>query len=179
LKHLAVVIPLSGTILAQTLKCWDMLSKKFHIKYLSSNTVCPHITITSGDCIDEEKFKYVVHSCLPQCVPITIRANGLGIFVKEEPVIFIRWLLSRELFGMCRIFQRNLMDVWTQTSESSVEELWLPKSTLALKDTSYEQLPLVLKELKLYNFEQSMSVDKLTLLEIENKEIVVEEISIN
>jgi 2'-5' RNA ligase len=156
-----------------------MLSQEFHIKYLSSNSVCSHITISSGFCIDEEKFKQVVYSCLPQCMPITIQANGLGIFVKEEPVIYIRWLLSRELFGMCRTFQNNLIDVWTKTGESSVEELWLPKTTLALKDTSYEQLPLVLKELKPYDFGQSMVVDKLAILEVSKKEILVEEIRIH
>jgi len=179
MKHLAVVIPLSGDILTQTLKCWDMLSQKFHIEHLSSNSVCPHITISSGDCVDKEKFKHAVYSCLPQCVPINMRTNGLGVFVKKEPVIYIRWFLSRELFDMCKVLKKSLRDVWVKTSESSLDELWLPKSTLALKDTSYDQLSLVLNELNLYNFEQSMAVDKLTLLEIENKEIVIEEISIN
>ena len=60
-----------------------------------------------------------------------------------------------------------------------MRDLWLPKSTLALKDTSYEQLPLILNDLNLYNFEQSMVVDKLTLIEIVSKEIVIEEISFN
>tara|TARA_Y100000031_G_C8116029_1_gene335913 strand:- start:37 stop:180 length:144 start_codon:yes stop_codon:yes gene_type:complete len=43
----------------------------------------------------------------------------------------------------------------------------------------YEQLPLVLRKLKLYDFEQSMVVEKLTILEVSKKEILVEEIRIN
>ena len=156
-----------------------MLSRKHNLKYHSSHSVCPHITISSGNCVSRERFKKAVYSCLPQCRPITIKSNGLGIFVKEAPVIYIRWFLSRELSDLCRLFQKRLKNVWSETDEASMKEVWLPKSTLALKDTLYEQLPLVLNDLNLYDFEQSMVVDKLTLLEIESKEIVIEEISFN
>ena len=179
MKYLAVVIPLSGALLAQTLKCWDMLSEKYNLKYHSSHSVCPHITISSGRCVSRELFKEAVYSCIPQCTQITIKSNGLGVFVKESPVIYIRWFLSNELNNLSRLFQEKLISIWSETDDSSMRELWLPKSTLALKDTSYEQLPSVLDGLTQYNFEQSMVVDKLTLLEIEGKEIVIEEISIN
>ena len=156
-----------------------MLSGKYNLKYHSSHSVIPHITISSGRCVSRELFKEAVYSCIPQCTQITIKSNGLGIFVKEAPVIYIRWFLSRELSDLCRLFQKRLKNVWSETDEASMKEVWLPKSTLALKDTLYEQLPLVLNDLNLYDFEQSMVVDKLTLLEIESKEIVIEEISFN
>ena len=72
-----------------------------------------------------------------------------------------------------------MINIWSETDDTSTKELWLPKSTLALKDTSYEQLPSVLDGLTQYDFEQSMVVDKLTLIEIVSKEIVIEEISFN
>ena len=179
MKHLAVVIPLRGTLLEQTLKCWDMLSGEYNLKYHTSHSVIPHITISSGSCVSREIFKKAVYSCIPQCQQITIKSNGLGIFVKKSAVIYIRWFLSKELSGLCRLFQKRMINIWSETDDTSTKELWLPKSTLALKDTSYEQLPSVLDGLTQYDFEQSMVVDKLTLIEIVSKEIVIEEISFN
>jgi hypothetical protein len=179
LKHLAIVIPLSGSILTQTIECWEVLSRKYNIKYHSSHSACPHITITSGDCSDEEEFRQVVYSCLSKCSSITIQANGLGIFVKEAPVIYIRWFLSRELKSMCILFQDGLSNVWSRISNSSVKEIWLPKSTLALNDISYEQLPSILKELNMFDFEQSMEIEKITLLEIDRKEKIIDEINLS
>ena len=179
MKHLAVVIPLNNTLLSQTLKCLDLLSGKYSLKYHASHSSIPHITITSGRCVSRKIFQKAVYSCIPQCRKITIRSNGLGIFVKEVPVIYIRWFLSKELSNLCRLFQERMLSIWSRIDDTSVEGVWLPKSTLALKDTSYEQLPSVLEDLAQFNFQQNMLVDKLTLLEIESKEIVIEEISIN
>jgi len=156
-----------------------MLSEKYNLKYLSSHSACPHITISSGKCVSRERFKKAVYSCLPHCRPITIKSNGIGIFVKEAPVIYIRWFLSKELNELCLLIQKRLRNVWSETDKSSSREVWMPKSTLALKDTCYDQLPLVLGDLNVYNFKQGMVVDKLTLIEMESKEIVIEEISFN
>jgi len=156
-----------------------MLSQKYGIKYLSTHSACPHITISAGKCADAGKFKQAVHSCLAQCMPITIEANGLGIFVEETPVIYIRWFLSSELMDMRMYFQEGLMNVYSESDKTTQEEVWLPKSTLAINDVTYDQLPLVLNEFKSYKFEQKMLVNRVMLMEVDRKEVIIDEISLD
>ena len=166
-------------MLKQSMECWNILFQKHGIKYLSTHSACPHITISAGKCADAESFKQAVRSCLPQCMPITIQANGLGIFVKETPVIYIRWLLSRELMDMRMSFQKSLVTLFSESDKTTSEEVWLPKSTLAINDVTYDQLPLVLNEFKSYKFEQKMLVNRVMIMEVDRKEVIIDEISLD
>ena len=44
-----VALGYSGKIIKKTSKSWQILSKKFNVKYVSYNNCAPHITLLSGD----------------------------------------------------------------------------------------------------------------------------------
>ena len=166
LKHLAVVIGLTGTMLDENLRAWSMLKDDFDISFISSHSREPHITISSGNCSTIDALKKAVTSSLENFAPFEIQGNGLGIFVKETPVLYIRWIITKELARLFSYYENALQTVWQSISKTTQSGMWTPKSTLAFCDISYKQLPGIIAELEGYDFEQTMTVDGITLLEV-------------
>ena len=106
--------------------------------------------------------------------PFTLESNGLGMFMLANPLIYIRWYLSYELNNLhasvSNYFKENI-----DVLEPSVElETWLPKTTIAIKDVTYEDLPKIIGKLHSYDLKQKMRFHQLALMTYgpEGEEIV-------
>lgn len=102
---------------------------------------------------------------MPEVTPFEIRGNGLGVFVRETPVIYVRWMVSDALAKLFSDFNRLFGNLWVETADSSLREVWLPKTTIACFDTSYATLPSVLGEIRKFDFERRMEVKQILMIE--------------
>tara|TARA_B100000686_G_C16797742_1_gene983632 strand:- start:3009 stop:3575 length:567 start_codon:yes stop_codon:yes gene_type:complete len=167
-KQYAIVLELSDSMLKEAKTAMTILSNKFEVSYLQSLSQCPHITLVSGLTIfDTIQFWDSLCFDIKQVEKFGLKGNGLGIFVRDTPVIHIRWQLNRSLKHLRDHISTVLYDMKKKEIILNYEKDldWLPKTTLAFHDTSYESLSEVIKSIKDLNFLEIMQVGSLSLYE--------------
>ena len=167
-KQHAIVLELSGLMLKEAKTAMKILSDKFGASYLQSRSPSPHITLISGLTIfDTTQFWNDLCFDIKRVEKFGLKGNGLGIFLRETPVIHIRWQLNRSLKNLRDHISSVLHNMGKKENILRYDKDldWLPKTTLALYDTSYESLSEVIKSIKDLNFLEVMQVGSLSLYE--------------
>ncbi len=169
MKYFAVAIDLNQELKKHAKEAWRLLEEQFCIQFISKHSPCPHIAIETGLYGNENKVLKVMKEVASQTPPFTIKGNGLGVFVGESPVIHIRWVKNNPLIKLRGKLGEKLQEQ-CQTPHSKISGYienhdWLPKTTLAYKDSSYNNLPDVLKLLRPLPFDSKLEVSQLTLYE--------------
>ena len=164
-KRFALVIELSGLMLDSSNLAMKILSDRFSISYISTNSPSPHITIDSGfDITDMRRFHSALDLMVGNIQRFVLEGKGIGIFVERAPVIHIRWRVNEELNSLRSQIYECLVDLQREgvVSGYRADLNWLPKTTLAFRDTSYDNLALVLNSIRDINFSGSFRVDSLS-----------------
>ena len=177
----AITVPLINQIGEVAFQMWDALDKQFHICYSKNRSQVPHLTLTAGESLTERKVMLGrLKAFMAMQEPFTMKSNGLGIFLLENPLIYIRWYLSDELSQLytsaSNYFKENISVV-----DSSVDpKIWVPKTTIAMKDVTCEDLPKIIGKLRSYNVKQEMHFHQLALMTYgSNGEDVIETVSLH
>lgn len=170
MRYLAIAIDLNGEIEKLAREAWRLLKENFSVNFISTNSPCPHITLESGIYGNLNSLLAVIKEVATHTAPFHIKANGLGVFIGESPVVHIRWLNNASLLNLRQAFMMKLLEKASEVPYSSIAGYqsnidWLPKTTLAYKDTSLETLSETLKVLSPLPFNCSLEVTKLTLYE--------------
>ena len=166
-KH-ALVLELSGSMRKEAEVAMKILSDALGIVYLQSRSPCPHISLVSELTIfDIRQFLKDLRFLLIGLEKFILRGNGLGIFVRENPVIHIRWKLNQPLKNLRETILSVLHNSKKNGHVSSYDKDldWLPKTTLAFKDTSYKSLSETIESINHLNFLGIMEVNSLSLYE--------------
>ena len=162
MKSYAIVIELTENIRLEAISAMKKLKHEQKISFIYENTPCPHFMLVNNlKFKDLDKTKIALKSlCLSQ-KNFKVKSNGLGIFVKEKPVLYIRWLITENL----TLFKKKVYN------EIGINEdlNWIPKSTLAWKDTTYQTLEKSLLLLLTFNFELVLNVSSVCLYQFEEK----------
>ena len=97
-KQHALVLELSGSMRKEAEAAMKILSDALGIAYLQSRSPCPHISLaTELTIVDIRQFWKDLSFGVTGLEKFILRGNGLGIFVRENPVIHIRWKLNQPL----------------------------------------------------------------------------------
>ena len=166
-NKLAIVIDLNSQMEKAARDAWDLLGKKYSIRYISSRSPSPHIAIDSGFTGKYDLIKVILKNFVKNMSPFTIQGNGLGIFIARTPVIYVRWNLNKEFMLLKQsmtktlksAFDKNIIEGTTKIPEYN----WLAKTSLAFNDTSYRILPEILHDLKPIDFKKDMMVFGISL----------------
>ena len=78
-------------------KTWNILDKNYGINFISSNSRLPHITLISELC--EEKKEEIINSINSSIVStksMKLCSKGLGVFLIETPLVYLRWKKKQE-----------------------------------------------------------------------------------
>ena len=168
----ALVIDLDGESKKLALKAWEQLRNHLEIKFISSRSPCPHITLESDfEVLNHKLFKSRLSVFCKTQPSFVLDARGLGIFVVDTPVIYIRWrknnnlnLLKNDLSDFLELAQKDRI-----INNYSVVEDWVPKTTLAYNDSQYECLGDIIQLLRFDEFKDSMKVRSISLYEYSNE----------
>ena len=155
----ALVLELDGEMLDEARKAWILLKEKFAIQYISKNSPCPHMTLASGIQADTDALVDCLRDVASKFQSLEMEGNGIAVLVVESPVIFIRWKLTQAMTELRNTLQASLMDAQKIKYELCCD--WLAKTSLAYKDSGYENLGEILKTLSALNFYQNMTCSKL------------------
>ncbi len=164
-KRLAFVIELNGDIESSARQAWLALDNELNIHYIANSTPCPHLTLAAEFMGDIDAIAQIAQKLCQRVTPFTIESAGLGVFVAQSPVIYIRWTLTKELIQL----QKRISTELTMASQTGIVNgynsnlNWIAKSTLAFQDTKYEDLPRMLELLRHFNFTQHMKITEISL----------------
>ena len=159
-KLYAIAIQLNCCMEKENRQAWHMLDDKFGLKYISSRSDTPHLTILHDFKAEKQLMCTELEELSKKLTTFKITGNGLGIFVSSTPVIYIRWDINQQLLDLADSLRNHLSFV-----DKKINLNWIPRSTLAFKDTNYDNLSQILMELQKLDFKREMVVDTLCLIE--------------
>ncbi len=183
-KCIGLSIPLSGEVLEYAKNIINDLDKKFNFKTYKSHKSRPHINLLSGTTENSKELISTSKRILSLKHDPTIKTLGLGMFISKFPVIYLRFEKND-----CLNFLRNSLlktiHMWSDIRHSAQETMWIPKSTLLLKDMKINQTNEVLKFLNSKKLPSTMQIEEISVTDFcrskseDNPEIEIDNFKIN
>ena len=172
-KEYALVINLDKDARLIVEKAWNLLINQ-EIKYISSRSALPHITILHGIKKPSTANLLIKEKIIPKTKKFNIESNGLGVFISKLPSIYIRWIINENIYKLRVLSEKTFKNKYKKNFSGLN---WIPKSTIAFKDLKISQISKSLKKIKHINFNFQMKVEKLSLISysIRSKEKVENE----
>lgn len=179
-RNYALAIHVGGDMNKSIVKSWRLLSRKYSIRYIYDRLPFPHITLAAGSFSGTLAHLMAnTQEAVSLHKPFRIRGDGLGIFIRATPVIYVRWMLNRQLMSLFESFHNSFEKVWGESADTALREIWVPKTTIAFFDTSYEVLSPAINDIRSFNFERTTVVRKILVIEYsEHCEAIVGEIGL-
>jgi hypothetical protein len=160
MKLLAVIIELNSTMKTTALEAWKRLKDKQNISFISDNSPCPHFMLLSGISFERlSQLRKILNELASEHSPCQIKGNGIGVFVRDTPVIHIRWNICSNIISLQQDISCQLCN--------EADQNWVAKSSLAYNDSSYESLNESLGLLSDLDFESYMHVESIAIYQIE------------
>ena len=122
------------------IRTWGELNKTHNINFIEKNSSKPHITLIAG--MHEGAQSELINLLIMEknnWHPFEMTTKGLGIFLLEKPLIYLRWKNSKELnFFRSEILEKlKIKGILKENIEYNKE--WKAKTTIAYKDTEYNR----------------------------------------
>ena len=169
---LAIVITFDKQTNTKIFDSWRILKKKFNIKFISSRSPKPHLTIKSGfvrnipyflQQLKKKKFK-----------KLKLNSLGLGIFANQNPLLYIRWEQSKKLVELYNSIDKICSENFFKKSKNSEYFHWVAKTSIAFKDFKYHNLSKILKNLEKIKLLKNIQVQKIEVMKIDkNGETII------
>ena len=105
-----VALGYSGKIIKKTVISWQILDKKFNVKYVRDNNCIPHITLLSGDVyLNKQNTIYEILKKF-KFKKFKLKSPGLGIFANKKPNLYIRWEKDKKLITLREFFKKKFLN---------------------------------------------------------------------
>jgi len=171
-KKISISIPLTGKFLILSKKILNKLEKKFGVKFINNKNCRPHINLFSGIINDEKSTKKFIAKNIKILKGKKINFNGLGIFLNQNPTIYLRFKKIDEFFN----FRKKLDNkkFWIKTDFSVSEDNWIAKSTIAHNDLNIDNLNKISKFLLSQKFPKKMLINEIIFIDYTKEEIEVD-----
>lgn len=178
MKNYAIEIDLEGELLTAAELALTRLHELHQINYLRVHSQRPHIALLFGHFEKIEDAVNTMEMAAKAMFPFIVEGNGLGVYVRDNPVIYVRITPSQQMFAL----QQKLFEL-TSSLECEVDHFYQPlfweaKSSLAVHDTSLGSLSFVLNSLHDLNFRNRFEATKLKLVSFSKENIEKYELTI-
>ncbi len=138
---------------------------KLGVSFLLKNQAKPHLTLLAGKVKNQKIFSENVNALTKQLFAIELRPIGLGVFVSETPVIYLRWELSSELCKFRKKLCKETCNQITQLDKFTTNEFWIAKTSIAAQDTKQDLLSDYLKAVHYENLPHSTIFRQIVLID--------------
>jgi len=145
MKQYAIALAFKGKLLKELLNAWHILDKEMKINAIPSLSPRPHITINAGELNNTEKIIKILKKIKFKKFKLT--SLGIGIFAKKEPIVYLRWEQNNNLKKLFNLVHNKTSKLYKNKNRFSSPAFWIPKTTIAMKDTKYSNLELILKKI--------------------------------
>ncbi len=165
-SHLiAIILTFENKFNNKIFNIWKILDKKYNIRYLSTHSPKPHLTLISGQTKSKERLieklnKIKIHR-------FRLRKIGLGIFANREPLLYLRWEVNDILSKIQKKIRIKFKNFFFKNLNN--QRIWIPKTSIAYKDFNYKKMDKILENLNYFNKKEHILVRKIEVLEINKK----------
>ena len=180
---LAIAIIPGEKVFESIKKTWKIVDENYGINFISSHSGIPHITLVAE--LNEEKKEEIINSIrssITTIKSITLCSNGLGIFLIDTPLIYLRWKNNKKLIELRNILLNNLAKKKLVNINSSLNSDWIAKTTICFRDISYgDDFNNIILTIKgMINIDFNEEVEGLVLIRYSDseKDKVIEELSL-
>jgi 2'-5' RNA ligase len=178
-KQISIAFGLDGNLINKIRHSWKILKEDFNINYISKNNCQPHISLHSGSIKKTDLRELAIKLKMLKLRKFKINSPGTGIFISRKPIIFLRW----ETNSFIRIYRQLIK---TETKKFFIKKyfytndnLWIPRSTIAYKDTSYANLESILNRLNFLFKKHTAEINSILLIDYsKNKEKILNKIKL-
>lgn len=157
----AIVSELDGPIAATARAIWQRLELELGLTG-SRALLRPHVTWLASDGIAADQARDTLPALVQARLPLTVTANGIGVFIGERPTLHLPVVRTREVDRLHHAILRALPDVDPLPQYDPA--LWQPHVTLAVNDVTWEELPTALMVVRRLIRSATDEVRSLTLI---------------
>ena len=177
MKKYSISIPLSDEAYHLAKKCQERIYDSTSIESTWIHGAEPHINLISGttnninnviSSIKKFQFKNSKYCEL----------LGLGVLITPDPLIYMRFTNSVFLRELRFFLFNETLPLWDVLTNSVKDDMWIPKSTLAYKDLTLNDLSKALISLKDMKFQFRMEISELSVIDFTEHEHEIKRISI-
>lgn len=178
--NIAICINLVDNLKLDVKKTQNYLEKK-SINFQKKNQSNSHITLCIGQ-VNKKDLNLIIvrlREVLATFNLFKIKTNGLGLFLKDNINLHIRWNKNKNLIKLKNSIEKKLKSIWKENLKYNNRYVWIPKTSLAYKDLNYLSLNQI--DFSLIDFnKKEMYVKEVSIIEfnLNKKEKVLKEIVI-
>ena len=166
-KLYAITLRLKGQYYNKILKSWSILDKKLKINYLSSRSPKPHITVISG--YSKNEIQIIKKVQRVKIKKFSIKSIGLGLLLKNEPLVYVRWEMNDEIKKLHQKIVKNFNKKLFKQTKFTKDPYWLPKTSIAYKDFKLKEVKTVYKYLKNLSKSLTVTINKIELMTVSSQ----------
>lgn len=170
---IAITLSFESNFNKKLIDCWKILREDFGIKYISSRSKKPHIGMINGYVNDLENFINTFEKL--NFKKFYLRSKGLGLFLNEKPLLYLRWEQSEEAINLYKILDKNLNFFFVNKKTCSKFSDWVPKTSIAYYDLKLNQVNLIQKKFRFLNKENKVLIKNIDIMivdKIEGEKII-------
>ena len=165
-KLYALVLTFEKKFCKKIFNVWKQLNNKFDIKYISSRSPKPHITVLSGYI---EKPNLFINKLKKIKFKKFYLCNiGIGLLAQKDPLLYLRWEYNEKLIKIFHFLNDNFYKFFHNKKKQKFS-YWMPKTTLVYKDLKYKDIKKVIDKLKILSNKDKILISNLELMEVDLK----------
>lgn len=131
----------------------------------------PHFSWQGADDYDIPAVEQCLSEIAKGTTPISIAADGLGIFTGPRPVIYIPLARTIPLARLHRTIWTRVKMTAQNLNAYYSPELWMPHITLGLMDVDHDNLVCAIRELGSRPLKFNLKVDNLAVVSQEGDQV--------
>jgi 2'-5' RNA ligase len=143
---------------------WEELERDFGVRDARERVSWPHFTYQGAETYDVERVEAALRQIAGETPPFFVHAEGLGIFVGPQPVLYLPVVRKEALNHLHMRLWEELAPLRTETSPYYAPERWMAHITLAQWDLSPANLPAILQRLAARPLAWRIRVESLALI---------------
>ena len=158
-----IVSLLDGEARDRIEQLWDELRRDFGVRGIHSKRF-PHFSYHVADEYDLTQLRAGLGQLAGATQNFSAQANGIGIFTRKEPVIYLPVVRSHELQRIHADVARLSAPLASGINEYYAAEIWIPHVTIAEDDVDILVLPEIVRRLGERNLRWEIQVTNLAVI---------------
>jgi len=169
MKKYSIAIPLSDHVYNLAKECQQRIYDSTSIESARIHVAEPHINLISGTSNNINDVicsinKFHFNNCK------FCELLGIGVLITPNPLIYMRFTNSVFLRELRFYLFNKTLPLWDEINNSVQDDIWIPKSTLAFKDLTLNDLSKALISLKDLKFNFRMEISEISVIDFTENE---------
>ena len=178
-KEISIALGFEGSLNSKLKSSWKILKEEFNINYISEHSCKPHISLHAGSIKETNLRELAIRLKKLKLRKFIIKSPGAGIFISKKPILFIRWETNLLIKKYRQAIRNDLENFFIKNNIYTNDDLWIPRTAIAYRDTSYANLDIIFNRLNFLFQKHTVEINSIFLIDYsKNKEVIKKKIKL-